>query len=234
MGRVDGVPVVAFCTDARIRAARWARGLRAHRARQRRRRPRAGAGDRPVALRRRPARRRRRVAGRRRPGVRRHDQGLGRGAADLRGPRAGRRRRRLRPGADRHRDHGRRRPHLRHRPRRRPQRHRRAESTWPRSAAPSRTASAAASCTSSPRPRPTPCCGPAGWPCCSATRAGSRTDGIDEVDFSGAAAGARAPRLRRAAAGQRPARRAGRRAARQVGAEHRHHARAGSAAGPSA
>ncbi len=61
-----------------------------------------------------------------RPGLRRDGPGLRPGAADLGGARPGGRRRRVRPGADRHRDHERGRAHLRHRPGGGPQRHRRA------------------------------------------------------------------------------------------------------------
>ena len=102
------------------------RGLPAHRRRDRHRGPRAGAGGRPLALRRRPAGRGRGRAGRGRPGLRRDGARLRPGAADLGGARPGGRRRRVRPGADRHRDHERRRPDLRDRPRGGPQRHRRA------------------------------------------------------------------------------------------------------------
>ena len=86
---------------------------------------RAGAGHRAVALRRRAAGRGRRGAARRRAGVRGDGPGVRAGAADLGGARPGRRRRRVRPGADRPRDHVDRRPGVRHRSGRRPLGHRR-------------------------------------------------------------------------------------------------------------
>ena len=107
---------IAYCTDAtRMGGAMGSAGCRhivdAIDAAIRERIP----VDRDLALRRRPAGRGRRGAGRRRAGVRGDGPRVRAGAADLGGARAGRRRRGLRAGADRHRHHGAGRPDLRHR-----------------------------------------------------------------------------------------------------------------------
>ena len=100
--------------------------LPAHRRRHRRRAARARAGDRHLALRRRPAGRGRHRPARRRRGVRRDDPGLGPDPADLGGARARSRWGGLRSRADRPGGHGSAGPRLRHRPRRGPLGHRRA------------------------------------------------------------------------------------------------------------
>ena len=107
------------------------RGLRGHRDRLRRGGGPGRAGDRAVALRRRPAARGRGEPARGGHRVRRDDPGLRRGAADLGGARRGGRRRRLRAGPDRRGDLVRPRPHLRHRPRRGAQRDRRGRGHGP-------------------------------------------------------------------------------------------------------
>ena len=79
-----GSRVIAYCTDATEDGRRdGLGGLPAHRRRDRHRGARAGAGDRALALRRRPAGRGRRGAGRGRPGVRRDGPRVRPGAADL-------------------------------------------------------------------------------------------------------------------------------------------------------
>ena len=108
--------VIAFCTDGtRMGGAMGHEGCRHIVDAIDIGRARAHPGDRPVALRRRAAGRGRRGAGRRRLGVRRDRPGVRPGPADLRRARRGRRRCRLRAGADRHRDHGAGGPGLRHR-----------------------------------------------------------------------------------------------------------------------
>ena len=163
----------------------------------------------------------------RRPGLRRDGAGLRPGAADLGGARPGGRRRRVRPGADRHRDHERRRPDLRHRPRGGPQRHRRAG----RHGAPRRPRAARPPLRRRARDhqgrRRRRSARPASSPRCSAARAGSRPADVGDRRTATSPRCMPAetePGLRRQAGGQGAARRARRGAARQVGAEHRHHA----------
>ena len=173
-GEVDGAPVIAFATDAtRMGGAMGTEGCRhivdAIDAAVRERVPVIGLwhsggarlAEGVVAL---------DAVG---PGVRRDGAGVRAGAADLGGARPGGRRRRVRAGADRHRDHERRRPDLRDRPRGGPQRSPASRSTWPASAARSRTAAGPASCTSPPRTTRRRWTRPARSPRCSAGRAGS-------------------------------------------------------------
>ena len=151
IGRIDGVPVVAFARDATVQGgAMGTAGCEVIVAAYDRALAERLPGRRPVALRRRPAARGRRVAARRRPGLRRHDARLRADPADLRRARPGRRRRRVRAGADRHRDH---RPGRAASSSPAPTSSARSPartSTWCASAAPSRTAAAPASSTSSP------------------------------------------------------------------------------------
>ena len=143
--------------------------LPAHRRRHRHRRARARPGHRAVALRRRPAGRGRRGAARGRPGLPGDDPRVRARPADLGRARPGRRRRGLRPGADRHRDHVDRRAGLRHRPRRRPLGHRRERRHGvprrPRHARPAQRRRARRHrrprTPPSPRPRRSPRCSPA-------------------------------------------------------------------------
>ena len=142
IGRIDGAPAVAFCSDATIQGGAMGDGrLQGD---PRRLRARAARAACPVVglwhsggarL-----RRGRRLAARGRRGLRDHDPRLRQGAADLGRARPGRRRRGVRPGADRHRDPRPRGPGLRDRPGRRPLGHRRgrrhAAARRPRAARP--------------------------------------------------------------------------------------------------
>ena len=131
------------------------------------------ADHRALALRRRPARRGRALAARGRPDLPGDDPGLGQDPADLGRARPGRRRRGVRPGADRRRDPRPRGPDLRDRPRRRPLGHRRGR----RHAAPRRPRAARPPLRRRPHPhrvrgggaRPRPHASPR----CSARRAAS-------------------------------------------------------------
>ena len=149
------------------------RGLRRDRGRPRGGHRAGRAGDRPVALGRCPAARGRREPARGRHRVRRYDQGLGRGAADLGGPRRRCGWRRLRARADRRGDPLRAGPDLRHRPRRGAQRDRRGRGHGPAR----RPRASLPQVRRGPRGRadrtPTRSSGPGNWPCCSATRAAS-------------------------------------------------------------
>ena len=121
VGSVDGTRTVAFCSDATVMGGAMGDvGCRVvvdayHRAMT------EGVPDhRPLALRRCPAGRGRALAPRGRPHLPRHDPGVGPDPPDLGRARPGRRRRGVRPGADRRRDPRPRGPDLRHRARRRP------------------------------------------------------------------------------------------------------------------
>ena len=161
--------------------------------------------------RRRPAARGRGEPARGRHGLRRDDPGVGRGPADLGGARRRRGRRGLRPGPDRRGDPVRPGPHLRHRARRGAQRDRRGRRHAERLGGPephSRRSGVVHLVAEDRRrgDRPRPAAG-------AAARPASRQDGPDlaaagGTDLGRAAARVRAPRLRRAPAGHRPARRA--------------------------
>ena len=141
IGRIEGATSVAFCSDATIQGgAMGEAGCEVIVVAYERALRRGLPGDRPVALRRRPAARGRRLADARRPGLRGHDPRVGQGAADLGRARPGGRRRGVRPGAHRHRHPRPGGTGLRHRPGRRPLGHRRgrrrAAARRPRAARP--------------------------------------------------------------------------------------------------
>ena len=125
-GTVNGVRTIAFCTDGTVMGgAMGVEGCRAHRQRLRHRHRGAEPDRGHLALRRRAAGRGRQGAARGRLGVRGDDPRVGLHPADLGGRRLRRRRRRLRPGADRRHRDGAGEPGVRHRTRRGAQRHRR-------------------------------------------------------------------------------------------------------------
>ncbi len=234
VGRMHGTPVVVFCSDATIQGgAMGTAGCLAIVAAYER----ALADDAPIVglWHSGGARLREGVESLRRgrPGVRRDDPRVGQGAADLGGARPGGWRRGVRPGADRHRHHGAGRPHLRHRPRRRPQRHRRGrrhgEARRRRGARPPQRRRAHHHGLRGGRVRPQP----ARSPSLLGNQGTSGRRGDRRRRPRRAAAGGREARLRRAPAGRRHPRRSRRRAARQVGTEHRHRPWAGSAGAPS-
>ena len=117
VGLVHGAGAVAFASDPRVQGGAMGTAGCAAIVAAYAEAAVAGRPDRgPVALRRGPAGRGRGQPARGGNRVRGDDPRVRAGAADLRGARPGGRRRRLRPGADRHRDPVRPGAHLRHRP----------------------------------------------------------------------------------------------------------------------